>query len=286
MALSINTNRSAMIAMQALSAVNAELDVTQRRVSTGLKVSSAKDDPATWGIAQRMRGDLSGLSAVKKSLDRARSSVDVALTAAESISDVLIEMKEKAVAAADSGLDAQSRQAIQDDYNALAKQVASYLNQAEFNGSNILKSGGASVSAITNANASGSLEVANQALDFNGGGMGDGALVKVVSSGSAVTVNWADGAAAKTSADDIEAAIKAMNKTLSTLGSAAQRIDRQQEFTTKLSDTIESGIGNLVDADLARESARLTALQTKQQLSVQALSIANQMPQSILSLFR
>ncbi|MCH8685088.1 flagellin [Pedomonas mirosovicensis] len=322
MGFSINTNAGAMLALQTLSATNRGLEVTQNRISTGYKVASTKDDSGTYAIAQGLRADLGGLNAVKSSLDRAQSTLDVAVSAAESISDVLNTMKEKATAASDTGMDADSRKALQDDFNKLSEQIASYINSAEFNGSNILKSGGANLSALLNADdATQTIKVVNVRLNAAAAGADDaatpdidetqaGALTDFLNTTAtatdtvtAKTVNWTDDTdldgtvdptteagtgvtRAKASADSVNTAIDNMKTVLSKLGSASRQITAQQDFTSKLSDTIEAGIGNLVDADLAKESARLTALQTQQQLGLQALSIANQAPQSVLSLFR
>lgn len=281
---SVNTNVGAFVALQNLSQTNRDLEVTQNRINTGLKVASTKDDSGTYAIAQNLRADIGGLNAVKTSLDRAQSTLDVAISSAESISDVLVQMKEKATAASDEGLDAESRAALQDDFNALVNQIKTYISTAEFNGSNILTGGttdGHKISAMLDTDATLKLEVENQDLDT--------LLDDIIGTDA----DWGDGsdldadaAAANASAADVVAGIASMNTVLSTLGSASRQIADQQTFVTKLSDSIETGIGNLVDADLAKESANLQALQTKQQLGLQALSIANQAPQSILSLFR
>ena len=308
MAFSINTNVGAMVALQTLNSTNKALETTQSRINTGLKVASTKDDSGTYAIAQSLRADVGGLNAVRTSLDRAQSTLDVAISAAESISDVLVQMKEKATAASDEGMDQASREALQDDFNKLSEQLASYINSAEFNGTNILKSGGADLKALLNADDSTqTISVGN--LKLNDGT--DGALKEFVgvdvndaTKAAALEAKWIDTDAAgdpvippavpdktaaenaRASADKVNAAIDEMKSVLSTLGSASRQISAQQEFTTKLTDTIEAGIGNLVDADLAKESARLQALQTKQQLGLQALAIANQAQQTILSLFR
>ncbi|WP_020397831.1 flagellin [Kordiimonas gwangyangensis] len=275
MAFSVNTNRSAFLALQNLYKTNKELERVQTRINTGLKVSSAKDDAATYAIAQRLRGDVAGLSAVSSSLDRASSSLDVAIAAAEAVSDLLIEMKQKAVAAKDTGLDTASRQSLSRDFAQLRDQITSIIENAEFNGVNAVKSGGRDISAITNATASNSLVIAAQDLSLGGSNIS-------ISAGQ--TIDTASGASSVV--DMITAAIDNVNASLSTLGAGAKRIEVQQSFVTKLSDTIEVGIGNLVDADLAREAANLQALQVKQQLGLQALAIANQTPSAILALFR
>jgi flagellin len=281
---SVNTNVSALVALQNLQTINAQLAQTQNRISTGLRVSSTKDDSATFAIAQNLRADLAGLSAVKGSLARARSTLDVGVSAAETISDVLIGMKEKATAAMDPGLDAASRTALQNDFNASIGQLRSLVDTAEFNGSNLLKDGGASLSALlTDSVAAGStLDVANQGLDNST----TGALRAFLTSSGVTAAAWGTSGAAATSKSDVDAAVTAMNSVMSTLGSASRRAESQTKFVSRLADTIEVGIGNLVDADMARESARLQSLQVKQQLAIQALSIANQAPQSILALFR
>ncbi|TNE64247.1 MAG: hypothetical protein EP335_07205, partial [Alphaproteobacteria bacterium] len=356
------------------------------------------DSGSVYSIAQNLRADVAGYNAVKGSLDRAISEVDIALAGAEAISDLLNEMKEKVVAAKDEGLDAASRTSLNDDFTALKEQITSIVQNAEFNGRNILT--GDSVTAITDANGNSSTTIsvlvtqltlsalgledadlvtiagtsvagtvqslagvtisAGSDADFraalvnlqndNGGNFGGetidpstGVTTDVVTSGfasnefqqgvaaalgipeSEINGTTVDGYAFAPNVDpssqlhlvrngassyltvgdptagvgnasspdaaaatytNLESAIDTVNTVLSNLGSAANRLAIQQTFTSKLADSINIGIGNLVDADLAKESALLQATQTKQQLGLQALSIANQGPQSVLSLFR
>ncbi|WP_417451258.1 flagellin [Kordiimonas sp.] len=275
MSFSVNTNASAFLALQNLHKTNKDLARVQTRINTGLKVSSAKDDAATYAIAQTLRGDVAGLGAVSNSLKRAGSSLDVAIAAAEAVSDLLIEMKEKAVAAKDSGLDTASRQSLSRDFAQLRDQITSIIENAEFNGVNAVKANGRDISAITDPTASKTLNIAAQDLSLGGANV-------AISAGQTIdTVAFASLAV-----DQLTAAIDNVNASLSTLGAGAKRLEIQQSFVAKLSGTIEVGIGNLVDADLAKEAANLQALQVKQQLGLQALSIANQSPSSILSLFR
>ena len=275
MAFSVNTNAGAFLALQNLNKTGVDLNRVQNRINTGLRVASAKDDAATFAIAQTLRGDVAGLNAVKGSLDRASSTIDVALAAGEAVSDLLIELKEKAVAAKDSGLDTASRASINSDFLQLRDQITSIVNNAEFNGTNVVKSGGSAVSAITNDDGSNTITITAQDLSLGG---------------SAVTItagqDISSAALASAAVTAIEASIANVNTSLSALGSGANRLDLQRTFVDQLSDSIEVGIGNLVDADLARESANLQALQVKQQLGLQALSIANQAPATVLSLFR
>lgn len=272
MAFSVNTNTGAMAALQSLNATNRGLDTVQSRINTGLAVGSTKDDSASFTIAQTLRGEMGGLKAVGSSLSRAKSTVDVAVAGAEQISDLVNQMKTKATEASDAGLDDDSRTAIGKDFDALKAQINTIIDSSEFNGSNLLKASGGSVAALQSTDTTAAtLDVANQ--DF-------GAVV------TAIGTTFTDAATAKTMVGTLETQAKAINTKLSDLGSASRKIDGQLSFTSKLSDVIEGGIGNLVDADLAKESANLQALQVKQQLGLQALSIANQAPQSIQSLFR
>jgi flagellin len=397
---SVNTNNGAFIALQNLSTTNRSISEVQNRINTGLKVSSAKDDSATYAIAQNLRGDVSGINAVRTSLDRAKSSLDVAVQAGEAISDLLNRAREITVAASDQGLDSNSRTAMNNDFKALMNQISSVVGQAEFNGTNLIKASPDSISAITSVKQNSTVDrisVAGANLNTNStnatvttvagavtvgatdglndligkGGADAGAIAAQLDANSGVVLNddgtisvTTGGAAGAAAADgvgftaggaitlnvggkvftsaasanaaasttytmrlsdftssagtsvtvgagaataatknagnlDLTKAIdrsmatavvdsfrKNVSNSLASFGSASRQIDIQQQFARKISDSIETGIGNLVDADLARESARLQSLQVKQQLGLQALSIANQSPQSVLGLFR
>ena len=273
--LSVNTNSSALVALQNLNATNMQLSQTQNRINTGLKVSGPKDNAALYQIAQGLRADLAGMDAVKQSLDRAISTVDIAIAGGQSVSDLLNQMRAKAVAASDTGLDTASRTALQNDFNALRDQISTIVSNATFNGTNMLKNGGTGVSAIVSADGTSNVAVAAQDLSLTGG-------IITITAGSTFTT--ATTAASIVTA--ISTSIANVNAALGKLGTGANALQSQRSFANKLSDTIETGIGNLVDADLAKESATLQSLQVKQQLGVQALSIANQAPQVLLSLFR
>ncbi|WP_417450197.1 flagellin [Kordiimonas sp.] len=275
MAFSVNTNAGAFAALQNLNKTSNSLQTVQSRINTGEKVSSAKDDAATFAIAQKLRGDVSGLNAVKSSLDRATSTIDVAIAAGEAVSDLLVELKEKAVAAKDSGLDTASRASLNNDFTQLRSQITSIVQNAEFNGTNVVNAGGSSVVAITNDTGSNVISISAQDLSVSGTSV---TLTSTQSIGTAT--------AAGSVVTAIESSIANVNDALSALGSGAKRIELQRGFVDKLSDSIEVGIGNLVDADLAKESAALQSLQVKQQLGLQALSIANQAPSTVLGLFR
>ncbi|CAN5416775.1 flagellin [soil metagenome] len=285
MSFSVNTNIGAMAALQSLADTGKGMSTVQSRITTGLNVASTKDDSSAYTIAQSLRSDLGQMTSVTKSLSRAKSVTDVAVACAEQISDLVNQMKANATQAADAGIDTASRAAINKDFVALRDQVTTIVNASDFNGTNLLKTGGGSVTALqsikdgdtTSATTwdPDALGVANQGLDLGG------SVVTV-----AATDTIATQATAQAMVDTLTTTQTNLNTSLSDLGAASRKIDAQTSFTSKLSDTITAGIGNLVDADLAKESAKLQALQVKQQLGVQALSIANQAPQSIMSLFR
>jgi flagellin len=272
---SVNTNVGAMIALQNLNATNSELATTQNRINTGLKVATAKDNGAIWAIAQSQRAESASLDAVKDSLARASSTIDVALSAGGSVSDLLVQMKAKALAASDTGLDTAARTALNEDFKALRDQIAKVVSNAEFNGANILDGSLTGLQALANGNGTSQLTVAAQTLTLGG---------SIVTVGATESFSTATHAASVLTL--ITASIANVSTALAKLGTGSRAIESHQTFIGKLQDTLDAGVGNLVDADLAKESAKLQALQTKQQLGIQALSIANQAPQTILSLFR
>ena len=272
---SVNTNAGALIALQNLNSTNGDLATTQTRINTGKRISSAKDNGAIWAIAQNQRATSRSLDAVRESLQRGQSTVDVAISAGESVSDILLQLKEKALAAADASLDANSRSALNDDFKALRDQLAKTVANADFNGVNLIKSGGTSIASLANADATSKITVAAQNLSLGGG------IVGVTATSTIGTITLATAAIAT-----VNSSITAVSTALSKLGTGSKALSSHQNFINKLQDSLDIGVGNLVDADLAKESAKLQALQTKQQLGVQALSIANQSPQVLLSLFR
>jgi len=274
---SVNTNGSAMAALQNLAATQSQLMSTQNRINTGLKIASAKDNGAIWAIAQNQRSTSQSLNAVKDSLQRASSTVDVALSAGESVSDLLLQMKEKALAASDTTLDTNSRTALNDDFKSLRDQITKVVSNADFNGANMVKSGGAQIQAL--ANAAGTSVISVQAQDLSLGG--SGALSTISTTSSIGTQTLASSMIAT-----VDTAITNVSSSLSKLGTGSKALQSHLTFVGKLQDTLDAGVGNLVDADLAKESATLQALQTKQQLGIQALSIANQSSSILLSLFR
>lgn len=272
---SINTNAGAIIALQNLRMTESELFTTQNRINTGKAVSSAKDNGAIYGIAQAQRADMVGYNAVKQSLQRGMSTVDVAISAAETISDLLIQLKEKSIAAADRTLDSTSRAALNEDFKALRDQITKTITNANFNGTSLLTSSAVNYYGLANPDNTSLLTIRSENLTLAG------SIVVLDATASLGTYTLST-----SFLTSVETSINNLNSSLARLGTASKAFETHYNFVSKLQDVIETGIGNLVDSDLSKESARLQALQTKQQLGLQALSIANQAPQSILSLFR
>ena len=271
---SINTNVAAMQAIWAFNTINSEMAEVQMRLTTGRKVNSPKDNPSVWAIAQNQRAEVRALDSVRSSLQRGMAIVETAITAGEGISDVLNEMKALAVSAQDYALTDPARAAINDSYLALRKQIDTAVSNAGFNGANLLSAGGTDrVRALANTKATATIDVDHVDLSTGGaalagipadllGGLGAGGI------------------------DALNTGISAVNAAVSKLGTGSKSLESHLKFTDKLQDTLEAGIGNLVDADLAKESARWQALQVRQQLALIAMRIANQQPSYLLQLFQ
>ena len=272
---SILTNNGAMVALQTLKSINSDLGKTQSMISTGKEVASAKDNSAIWAISKVMESDVSGFKAISNSLSLGESTVAVATAGAEQITNLLTEMKEKVVAATGDNVDHAK---ITADITQLKEQVASVIGASQFNGANLLNTAGnAGISVLSSLDRSGGAVTASTI---------DVASVDFQTNMDLSDVITNDSATAETSLDAIETHIQMAINGAAALGGSAKRIADQGEFVGKVSDAMKSGIGSLVDADMEETSARLQALQVQQQLGVQSLSIANQAPQSIMSLFR
>ena len=267
MANSINTNRGALVALQTLNNTNRALETTQNRVNTGLKVSSAKDNGAIFAIATSQRAEMGAQDAVKQSLQRGQSIVDVALAAGETVVDALTELKSLAVAIQDADPAGDTAAKLNADFTAIVSEITSAVNGATFDGVNLFTS--ATATEVSTNTSGGKFE------------LGDGTVVNPITGGAADL-----GTVANRTAANVDSAINTFTTVLADLGTKSKSLDRQLTFVGKMQDSLETGVGNLVDADLAKESARLTALQTKQQLGVQALSIANSSSSMLLGLFR
>jgi len=276
MSISVHTNKSALTALQNLNRTNDQLGQTQNRVNTGLKISNAKDNAAIWSIAQNQRADIGAFGAVKMSLDRANSIAEVSMAAGESVSDLLVQLKEKVTAAMDTSIDSESRTALDSEFKAILRQIKQVTDNASFDGANLLNGTiNPDIQFLANADANSFITLSAQDLSLGG------LIITIPATASLATVTFATAVLT-----DLNASISNVNQALGNLGSQAKQISAHTEFVSKLTDTLEAGVGNLVDADLAKESAKLQALQVQQQLGAQALSIANQSPQIILSLFK
>jgi flagellin len=295
---SINTNTSAMTALQSLSAINNSLDETQNRISTGYRVGAASDNAAYWSIATTMRSDNKALGAVEDALGLGQAKVDTAYTGMTAAIDVVDEIKTKLVAAREPGVD---KTKIQSEIKELQGQLTSIASSASFSGENWLSigtgitAGTKNVVASFNRAADGTVSVGTIGVDTtktklfdtdNTDGILDGARTGTTVVSTLALTGATTDAAISTMISDVDEAIGLMTTAASNLGAAKSRMDIQSEFVSNLRDSIEKGVGTLVDADMTEESTRLKALQTQQQLGVQALSIANSSSQSLLSLFR
>ena len=272
---SINNNAAAMVALSNLMSTQNQLASTQNIISTGKKVNTAKDNGAVWSIANTMQSKVASLDSVTDSLNRAQSTIDVAMSAGQQVSDLLTQMKAKALAASDSSLDTTSRTALNADFKSLRDQVTQVVTNADFNGINMVKSGGTTVYALANDTGSSKLTVLAQDLSLGG------ANVTLTAASS-----FTSAATASAYIATIDTSLTNVNTALTKLGTGSNALAGHEKFVSALQNSLTSGISNLVDANMASESATLQALQTKQQLGVQALSIANQSTGIMLSLFR
>jgi flagellin len=275
MTISVHTNKSALTALQNLNATTDKLTETQNRLNTGLRINNAKENASVWAIAQGQRADIGALGAVTNSLNRATSIADVSLAAGATISDLLVELKAKVVAALDTSLDAASRGALDSDFKAILRQITQVVQNASFDGANIFSGTAGNIQFLANAEATSRLTLSTRTLALGGSN------ITIPATAGITTITIATTVLAR-----LDASIANVNQALGNLGSQAKQIDAHLNFVSKLTDVLESGVGNLVDADLAKESARLQGLQVQQQLGAQALSIANSAPQIILQLFR
>src|SRR3990167_8016389 len=270
----VTTNPGALVALQNLNRISDQLNDVQRRVSTGKQVSSAKDNPALYALALKRRAELGSIESVQQGLRIGASAVDVAVAAGEGVSDILIEMRAIASQAADASLGAPERALLQDQYAALGDQIDRLVDSATIGGRNLLD--GTTALLTVNASTDGS-----STIDIDGYDLTGSAVLTIDRTGG--DLSTAGGAA--TELADIDTTIDNLTSALASLGAGSQSLDLQGKLLTRIADALEISIGNLTDADLAKESSRLQALQVQQQLAIQTLSIANAAPNAILALF-
>jgi len=318
---SIMTNGAAMAALDTLRSINSSMEKTQNNISTGYRVSTSSDNAAYWSIATTMRSDNKALSTVQDALGFAAAKTDTAYTGLNSAIDVVTEIKAKLVAAREPGVD---KTKINSELTELKNQLVSISESASFSGQNWLynddttANGSVEMVGSFNRKSDGTVSVGvltfdtstSTLVDTNDASAGvlTGDVTVTQPAGTGTTsatyflVNADSSTAASgteialstsTSDDDLDGMISAVETMLSSMtdaaaviGAANTRIEMQDDFIADLMDVIDKGVGRLVDADMNEESTKLKALQTQQQLGIQALSIANSNSENVLALFR
>jgi len=271
---SINFNMGASVALQNLRNTNNEMGKVQDQISTGLKVGSAKDNAASWAIATTMASDVSAFKSIGEGLSLAQSTVSIGRKAAESVGEILSAIKDRLVQASGSNVD---RATIADEISQLVEQFTTVVEAAQFNGENLLNGTG-TMSVLSSLNRDSAGAVTPSYIDV--------ARQDISAAIDLSTIDLTDDTTIATSLAGMDAMIASATDAAAALGAGETRLEIQNKFVSNLADGMEAGISSLVDADMTEASARLKALQTQQQLGVQALSIANQAPQALLTLFR
>jgi len=273
---SINTNAQALIALQSLNTTNAQLSATQKRVSTGYRVSDAKDDGGAFAVAQAVRSDVAGVIAVGEQLGGVKGILQTTFASLSVVSDTMKQVRAVLTRLADAAISSDQRATYEEQYRLLATQVSSFIDDASYNGRTLLSTdvaiGGGNITAIRNESG-GTFTI--EAVD----GVSLKLTLIAPASASAATAFIVSGGA-------FDTADKAISTALNKFGSAMGFVDNQIKYNSQKVDAMETGLGALVDADLAKESSTLQALQVRQQLGIQTLGLANQGPQVLLGLFR
>jgi flagellin len=287
---SINTNSSALLALQSLASTNKAVATVQSRIATGLRVGEASDNAAYWSIATTMRSDNKAFSAVQDALGLGSAKIDTAYTGMNKALEVIDNIKQKLVSAV--GASEEGKAKIQTEISTLQEQLRSTALAATYAGQNLLASDDSatplSIVSSYNRATDGTTSVDRITVDLTNTVLfaADGTDGGLLDATMAIDLAGADDATIEGFLTDVETALSAMATGASNLGAAKARVELQSDFVSKLKDSIDRGVGQLVDADMDKESARLSALQVQQQLGVQALTIANSNSQNILSLFR
>lgn len=273
---SINTNAQALIALQSLNNTNSQMSVTQKRVSTGFRVADARDDGGAFAVAQAVRSDVAGVIAVGEQLGGVKGILQTTFAALSVVSDTMKQIRATLTRLADSAISADQRTTYEEQYELLATQVASFVDDAYYNGRTLLSTdvavNGGNITSIRNESGN---TFTIQAVD--------GELLKMdltAPASAAIATTWIQ------SGGDFDIADGAISLALNEFGAAMAFVDNQLRYNSQKVDAMETGLGALVDADLAKESSTLEALRVRQQLGVQTLGLANQGPQVLLGLFR
>lgn len=302
---SVNTNLGAMVALQSLNRTNEEMAATQKRISTGFRVADARDDGAAFAVAERIRGDLAATASANQQLGGVKGLLDTTRTGLQKVSTALQEVKATVVKLSDSNITESQRKQYMASLKETFSQIKNFIADTRYNGDSMLVTAAAAFGNTTTAakalgtvrtvrnGEGGDYSFAKIATAGINGQAGFAALTSLglkpdgsVVAGTTLTAALQQFSAALTTGGAVNAAIDNTLTALNNLGSYSRFVDSQITFNKARMDAQEAGLGALIDADLAKESARLQSLQIRQQLGAQALSIANQAPQVLLSLFR
>jgi flagellin len=275
MSISVQNNSSALMALQNLNRTNDQLTQIQDQISTRLLVGQPKDSPAIWATAQGQQVSIDGLSAVTSSLNRAASISDTALSAGQSVLDLLNEMKQEALSGQDTQLPTSSRQSLNTDFAGMLGRLSTTISSASFDGANLLDGSSGNLRFLASADATQMVTLPAKNLSLGGG---------IITLSATATISTT--AAASAVMAQIDAAIAAVNSALTDIGDQSKLITAHGQLITNLQNVLQTGRGDLINANTEADSARLAALQVQQQLGEQSLNIANAMPNVLLSLFK
>jgi flagellin len=285
---SVNTNMGAMIALASLNRTNTALAATQKQISTGYRVADATDDGAAYAVAQSVRSTVGALTSANQQLGTVQGLLSTTESSLNDVSNTMNSMRDVLVKLADQDVSGTQRSQYSAQYNSLLANVKTFIQDASYNGKtligNITGSSGTRASVSTVRNESGSTYTLQS---FNGSALFGSITFTSTQLGGAGTVAGLLAAVPNTTTPGTF--ITMMNLVgggLNTVGSEVNYVNNQISYNSDKMDALNSGLGSLVDADLAKESAALQALQIRQQLGTQALSMANQAPQTLLSLFK
>jgi flagellin len=268
---SVNTNVGAYTALANLRTINSRLNVVQNQIATGLKVSSAVDDASSFAIAQGLRSQIKAYAAVSQALATGRGIATVALAGANAISDLLGDIQAKITSGENAGNSTQQQSIYNSDFQNLVAQINTFITNSSYNGANVLSGGSTSVNVLANVDGSTLTIRSNSGFAVNSSALGAQSLSTTLLAAQALSA--------------LLLAQTAIGVVLGNLGADSKTINFQDSFISQLSDATNVGLGSIVDADLARASSQLQAIQVQQQLAIQTLNIANANPKALLSLF-
>jgi flagellin len=285
---SVNTNMGAMVALQSLENTQSQLAVTQKQISTGFRVADSTDDGAAYAIAQNIRSTVGALTSANQQLGSAQGLLSTTQTALNNISNMMGSMRDVLVKLSDESVTGDEQTNYENQYKSMLSNLRSFITDSSYNGKTLIGN-----IAPTNGTTSGYGTV-NIATNESGGtyGLASHDYSAIYTSLASITTAFAGTGTAAAMVTDITTGGMFISKQntvgndLNTVGSSINYVNNQTTYNSDKIDALNSGLGSLVDADLAKESAQLTALQIRQQLGTQALSLANQAPQSLLSLFK